>query len=369
MTEYVKIFDTTLRDGEQSPGVKMNTKEKVQIAIQLEKLGVDIIEAGYPAASEGGIASVSEIAKRLNHAEIAVLAQANKRDIDQAWGAIQYAAKPRIHIFIPTSDIQMEYKLKMSREEVINATVEAVKYAKSLTENIEFTADDGSRADRDHLCNVFGAAIQAGATTINLPDTVGFAIPEEFSDLVKYVKERTPNIHKATISVHCHNDLGLATANTIAAISAGARQAEVTINGIGARAGNAPMEEVVMTLYIRQSHMPVSTGIRTQHIYSTSRLVSLITGIMVQPNKAIVGDHAFAHKAGVHQNEVLGNHAASALMIPESIGLSHSQLTLNKQSDCLALSTILKKMGYDLSEEELETILKQFKNLNEKRKT
>jgi 2-isopropylmalate synthase len=366
MTEYVKIFDTTLRDGEQSPGVEMNTKEKVQIAVQLEKLGVDIIEAGFPAAYRGDIGAVLEIAKRLNRAEIAVLAQANKSDIDIAWDAIQYAVKPRIHIFIPTSDIQLDYKLNMSREKVINATVEAVKYAKSFTEIVEFTADDGSRSDRDYLCKVFGAAIQAGATTINLPDTVGYAIPEEFAERVKYVKEHTPNIHQATFSVHCHNDLGLATANTIAAISAGARQAEVTINGIGARAGNAPMEEVVMALYTRQSHMPFNTGIKTQHIFSTSRLVSMITGIMVQPNKAIVGNNAFAHKAGIHQNEMPENSTAYELMKPETIGLSRNQLPQYKHSGRYALGALLKKLGYDLSKEELETILKQCETQTER---
>jgi 2-isopropylmalate synthase len=238
MTEIVKIFDTTLRDGEQSPGASMNTGEKLRLAVQLEKLGVDVLEAGFPAASEGDFEAVSQIAAKLKTTEVAGLARANKEDIDRAWNAIRHAAKPRIHTFIATSDIHLEYKLKMSRQQVLQSAIEAVRYAKSLNDNVEFSAEDGSRSDRDFLCRVFEAAIDAGATTVNLPDTVGYAIPSEFADLVKYVMEHTSNMHKAILSVHCHNDLGLATANTIAALNAGARQAEVTVNGIGERAGN-----------------------------------------------------------------------------------------------------------------------------------
>jgi 2-isopropylmalate synthase len=368
MTDRVKIFDTTLRDGEQSPGASMNTNEKLRLAIQLEKLGVDIIEAGFPAASEGDFEAVSEIAGRLHKTEVAGLARANKSDIDLAWGAIKHAVKPRIHTFIATSDLHLKYKLKMDREEVLKAAVEAVTYAKTLTDNVEFSAEDGSRSDRDYLCNVFGAAIEAGATTINLPDTVGYAIPQEFEEMVRYVLANTPNMHKATLSVHCHNDLGLATANTIAAINAGARQAEVTINGIGERAGNTSMEEVVMALNTRQNLMPLQTGIYTEHIYPTSRLVSMITGIMVQPNKAIVGANAFAHEAGIHQDGVLKNPMTYEIMKPETIGLSKNQLVLGKHSGRHALHTHLKGLGYDLSEDELNTVFKQFKELADKKK-
>jgi 2-isopropylmalate synthase len=368
MTERIKIFDTTLRDGEQSPGASMNTNEKLRLAVQLEKLGVDILEAGFPAASEGDFEAVAEIAKRLKRTEVAGLARANKSDIDQAWGAIQHAVKPRIHTFIATSDIHLDYKLKMSRDEVLNAAVEAVKYAKTFTDNVEFSAEDGSRSDRDYLCKVFGAAIEAGATTVNLPDTVGYAVPQEFEEMVKYVMANTPNMHKATMSVHCHNDLGLATANTITAINAGARQAEVTINGIGERAGNTSLEEVIMALHTRQNLMPFDTGIQTQHIYSTSRLVSMITGIMVQPNKAVVGANAFAHEAGIHQDGMLKNPMTYEIMKPETIGLSRNQLVLGKHSGRHALYTHLKNLGYDLSEEELKTVFKQFKTLADKKK-
>jgi len=307
MSDRVIIFDTTLRDGEQSPGASMNAAEKMRLATQLEKLGVDVLEAGFPASSEGDLKAVSMIAGKLEKTEVAALARTSKNDIDRAWQAINHAAKPRIHTFIATSDLHLEYKLKMTREQVVDAAVEAVKYAKSFTDNVEFSAEDGSRSDRDFLCRVFEAAIAAGATTVNLPDTVGYAVPEEFADLVRYVIEHTPNIQKAVFSVHCHNDLGLATANTIAAIKAGARQAEVTINGIGERAGNTSLEEVVMALRTRANFLSAGTGIQTEYIHPTSRLVSMITGIMVQPNKAIVGANAFAHEAGIHQDGVLKN--------------------------------------------------------------
>lgn len=368
MTERVKIFDTTLRDGEQSPGASMNTNEKLRLAIQLEKLGVDVIEAGFPAASEGDLEAVTKIAQRLRTSEVAGLARTNKEDIDLAWSAVQHAAKPRIHTFIATSDLHLKYKLKMSRDEVLNAAVEAVRYAKTFTDNVEFSAEDGSRSDRDYLCKVFEAAIEAGATTVNLPDTVGYAIPKEFEEMVDYVITHTPNMHKATLSVHCHNDLGLATANTVAAINAGARQAEVTINGIGERAGNTSLEEVVMALHTRNNLMPFDTGIRTEHIYPTSRLVSMITGIMVQPNKAVVGANAFAHEAGIHQDGVLKNPMTYEIMKPETIGLSKNQLVLGKHSGRHALHTHLKQLGYDLSDEELKTVFKQFKALADRKK-
>jgi 2-isopropylmalate synthase len=368
MKAQVHIFDTTLRDGEQSPGASMNTGEKLRLAVQLEKLGVDVLEAGFPAASEGDLAAVSKIAGKLKKTEVAALARTSKEDIDQAWQAIRHAAKPRIHTFIATSDIHMKYKLKLTPAEVINKTVEAVKYAKSFTDNVEFSAEDGSRSEPDFLCKVFEAAIETGATTVNLPDTVGYAIPEEFADLVKYVKQHTPNINRAVFSVHCHNDLGLATANTLSAIRAGARQVEVTINGIGERAGNTSLEEVVMALHTRPNFIPVSTAINTSLIHPTSRLVSMITGIIVQPNKAIVGANAFAHEAGIHQDGVLKNPMTYEIMRPETIGLSANKLVLGKHSGRHALRTHLKDMGYDLSDEELNLVFKKFKELADKKK-
>ena len=368
MNEKVIIFDTTLRDGEQSPGASMNAAEKMRIAVQMERLGVDVLEAGFPAASEGDFEAVSNIAGRLKNTEVAALARTSKKDIDRAWGAIRNAAKPRIHTFIATSDIHMDYKLKMTRDEVVKKAVEAVKYARSLTDNIEFSAEDASRSDPDFLCRVFEAVIEAGATTINIPDTVGYAIPQEFADLVKYVMAHTPNIHKAIVSIHCHNDLGLATANTIAAISAGARQAEVTINGIGERAGNTSLEEMVMALHTRPNYIPISTNINTKQIYPTSRLVSMITGIIVQPNKAIVGANAFAHEAGIHQDGMLKNPMTYEIMKPDTIGLGASRLVLGKHSGRHALRSHLKELGYDLSDEELNLIFKKFKELADKKK-
>ena len=368
MKDRVYIFDTTLRDGEQSPGASMNAAEKMRLAVQLEKLGVDILEAGFPAASKGDLDAVSQIAQKLKKTEVTALARTSKEDIDCAWEAIRHAAKPRIHTFIATSDIHMDYKLKMTRDEVVKTAVESVKYAKSFTDNVEFSAEDGSRSDRDFLCKVFEAAIEAGATTVNLPDTVGYAIPEEFSELVKYVLSHTPNIHKAILSVHCHNDLGLATANTLAAVNSGARQAEVTINGIGERAGNTSLEEVIMALHTRPNFLPLSTEIKTNLIYPTSRLVSMITGIIVQPNKAIVGANAFAHEAGIHQDGVLKNPMTYEIMKPETIGLNKNTLVLGKHSGRHALRSRLKEIGYDLSDEELKLVFKKFKELADKKK-
>jgi 2-isopropylmalate synthase len=368
MSNRVIVFDTTLRDGEQSPGASMNPAEKLRLATQLEKLGVDVLEAGFPAASEGDLDAVAQIAARLKQTEVAALARTSKPDLDRAWRAIQQAAKPRLHIFIATSDIHMDYKLKMTRDQVINAAVEAIRYGKSFTDNIEFSAEDGSRSDRDFLCKVFEATIEAGATTVNLPDTVGYAVPEEFADLVKYVRQHTSNIQRAVLSVHCHNDLGLATANTLAAIKAGARQAEVTINGIGERAGNTSLEEVVMALHTRANFMEAATGIRTEFIHPTSRLVSMITGIMVQPNKAIVGANAFAHEAGIHQDGVLKNPMTYEIMKPETIGLSTNKLVLGKHSGRHALRSHLKDIGYDLSDEEVNLVFGRFKDLADKKK-
>ncbi len=364
----VIIFDTTLRDGEQSPGASMNTAEKLRLAVQLEKLGVDVIEAGFPAASEGDFDAVSQIAAKLKHVQVAGLARATEKDIDRAWEAVRHAAHPRIHTFIATSDIHLKYKLRMNRDEVIQAAIEAVRHARTYTDNVEFSAEDGSRSDWDFLCQVFEAAIDAGATTVNLPDTVGYAVPDEFGKMVRYVCEHTPNIDRAVLSVHCHNDLGLATANTLAAIQAGARQAEVTLNGIGERAGNTSMEEVVMALHTRQNHIGLETGIHTEHIHASSRLVSMITGILVQPNKAIVGANAFAHEAGIHQDGMLKNPMTYEIMRPETIGLSQNQLVLGKHSGRHALRNRLKELGYELSEEELDLIFGKFKDLADKKK-
>ena len=368
MKEKVFIFDTTLRDGEQSPGATMNTAEKVRIATQLEKLGVDVIEAGFPAASEGDFEAVTAVSRKITNAEVAALARASLNDIDRAWKAVCHAVRPRIHTFLATSDIHMQYKLQMNREEVLKTAVEAVKYACSFTENVEFSAEDGSRSDPDFICQVFSAVIDAGARVVNLPDTVGYAVPDEFGELVAYVMAHTPNISKAVLSVHCHNDLGLATANTLAAIRAGARQAEVTMNGIGERAGNTSLEEVVMILNTRPGFLPVSTGIQTTRIYGLSRLVSMITGITVQPNKAIVGANAFAHEAGIHQDGVLKNPMTYEIMKPETIGLSTSKLIMGKHSGKHALQKHLKGMGYDLSDDELKLIFKKFKELADKKK-
>ncbi|MFP4668730.1 MAG: 2-isopropylmalate synthase [Desulfosalsimonas sp.] len=368
MKEKVYIFDTTLRDGEQSPGASMNTAEKVRIATQLEKLGVDAIEAGFPASSEGDFEGVSEVAKKVVNSEVVALARASVHDIDRAWKAVSHAARPKIHVFLATSDIHMQYKLNMSREEVLKSAVDAIKYASSLTESIEFSAEDGSRSDPDFICRIFEAVIDAGAGVVNLPDTVGYAVPTEFGELVAYVRKNTANIDKAVLSVHCHNDLGLAAANTLTAIENGARQAEVTINGIGERAGNTSLEEVVMSINTRPTSFPVTTGIETTRIYRVSRLVSMITGIMIQPNKAIVGANAFAHEAGIHQHGVLQNPMTYEIMKPETIGLTSNRLVMGKHSGKHALRDHLKNIGYDLSEEELKQVFKKFKELADKKK-
>lgn len=367
--DRVIIFDTTLRDGEQCPGASMNTAEKLHVATQLEKLGVDVIEAGFPAASPGDLDAVRQIAAKLERTAVAGLCRTGKQDIDLAWEGIKNAKKPRIHTFLATSDIHLQYKLKMTRDEVVKEVVEAVRYAKTLTPDVEFSCEDGSRSDRDFICRVFEAAIAAGATTLNLPDTVGYAVPQDYADLIGYVLAHTPGIEKAVLSVHCHNDLGLATANTLAAIRAGARQAEVCMNGIGERAGNTSLEEVVMALKTRPSFFNVHTGINTEFIYPTSRMVSMITGLVVQPNKAIVGANAFAHEAGIHQDGVLKNPLTYEIMKPEDVGINTNKLVLGKHSGRHALRSHLQNMGYDLSDDELDTVFKQFKDLADKKKT
>jgi 2-isopropylmalate synthase len=366
--KHIIIFDTTLRDGEQSPGASMNQAEKLRIASQLELLGVDVIEAGFPAASDGDFEAVKKIAETLKKAQVAALCRANEADIRRGWDAIKDAVNPRIHTFIATSELHMKYKLQMEPADVLNQAVESVKLAASFTSNVEFSAEDGSRSDPDFLCTVFESVIDAGATTINLPDTVGYAVPEEFGKLVAYVIENTSNIDQAVLSVHCHNDLGLATANTLAAIQNGARQVEVTINGLGERAGNTSMEEVVMSLKTRPNFFSHTTHIDTTRIYPTSRLVSMITGIMIQPNRAIVGANAFAHEAGIHQDGVLKNPMTYEIMKPETVGISKNNLVLGKHSGRHALAAHVRSMGYDLSDEEINIVFQKFKNLADRKK-
>lgn len=366
--ELIKIFDTTLRDGEQSPGASMNVEEKLRVAKQLEKLNVDIIEAGFPVASEGDFEAVKRIAETVETVEVAALARANRRDIDRAWEALKGARHPRIHTFIATSDIHLKYKLRLTREEVLKKAVEAVKHARSYTENVEFSAEDAVRSDRGFLSEVVEAVIEAGARTVNIPDTVGYSIPTEFGDLIGFLKEEVQNIDKATISVHCHDDLGLAVANSIAAIQAGARQVECTINGIGERAGNASLEEIVMILKTRKDLLHFDTKVRTEYLYPTSRLITHITGMVVQPNKAIVGANAFAHESGIHQDGVLKERTTYEIMTPESVGIPKSTLVMGKHSGRHAFREKLKGLGYELSEEDLNRAFQRFKQLADKKK-
>lgn len=368
MEERVYIFDTTLRDGEQSPGYTMNTQEKLRVAKQLEALGVDIIEAGFPQASEGDFQAVKLIAESIKDCEVAALARANDDDIDRAWEAIKNAKKPRIHTFISTSDIHLKYQLRKTRDEVIAIAVRSVKRAKKYTPNVEFSAMDATRSDWDFLVKIFEEAIDAGATTINIPDTVGYSVPDEFGKLVRYIKDNVRNISKAIISVHCHNDLGLATANSIAAIKNGARQVECTINGIGERAGNASLEEIAMVLKTRKDIFSAYTNIKTEKIYPTSRLVTTITGVPVQPNKAIVGANAFAHESGIHQDGLLKAKFTYEIMTPESVGIPRSTLVLGKHSGRHAFRERIKELGFNLNEKELNLAFKRFKALADLKK-
>lgn len=364
----IKIFDTTLRDGEQSPGCSMNIEEKVKVAKQLEKLGVDIIEAGFAVASEGDFLAVQAIARTIKHCTVASLARATKADIDRAYEAVKLAQFPRIHTFIATSDLHLTYKLKKSKDEIIEMTREMVSYAKSLCEDIEFSCEDATRSDLDFMVQVIETAIESGATTINIPDTVGYTSPKEYQNLIKYIKDHVEGIENVSLSVHCHNDLGMAVANSIAAIEAGADQVECTINGIGERAGNAALEEIVMALKTRPDIFPFETNIQTTQIVRTSELVSYITGVKVQPNKAIVGGNAFAHESGIHQHGVINNRMTYEIMTPESIGLKTNHLILGKHSGKHAFKDKLDKLGYELSEVELDRAFIEFKNLLDKKK-
>lgn len=364
----IYLFDTTLRDGEQSPGVSLNLDEKLEIAQQLNRLGVDVIEAGFPIASPGDFAGVQKIARHVKGPVIAALSRANRRDIDRAWEAICEAESPRIHTFLATSDIHLQYKLQKSREEALVQAVEAVKYAKKYCSDVEFSAEDASRSDMDFLVEVVEKVIEAGATVVNLPDTVGYAIPEEFGKFIRTIMERVPNVDKAIISVHCHDDLGMAVTNSLAGIMNGARQVECAVNGIGERAGNASLEEIIMALYTRQSFYEKAVAVNYEEIYRTSRLVSSLTGMVIQPNKAIVGKNAFAHESGIHQDGVLKERSTYEIMSPELIGLSRSNLVLGKHSGRHAFNERLQELGYTLNEEELDRAFNSFKELADKKK-
>lgn len=369
MNNRVKIFDTTLRDGEQSPGYSMDTDEKLRMGHQLARLGVDIIEAGFPVASRGDFEAVQRIAREVQGPTICGLSRANIGDIDRCWEAIKDAKKTRIHTFIATSDIHLKYKLRKSREQVLEEAVAAVRHAKKYTDDVEFSAEDATRSDWDYLAQVYQAVIEAGALTINVPDTVGYTIPSEYSKLITYLNQKVSHIDRATISVHCHNDLGLAVANSLAAIEQGARQVECTINGIGERAGNASMEEVVMALNVRKDKMNLSTNIVTEQIFPTSRLLTVITGIAVQPNKAIVGANAFAHESGIHQDGLLKNEMTYSIMKPSDIGLTEHRYILGKHSGRHAFRARLAGMGFDLSDAEIDQAFVKFKELADKKKS
>ncbi|SDE16359.1 2-isopropylmalate synthase [Desulfuromonas thiophila] len=367
--KQIIIFDTTLRDGEQSPGASMTIEEKLRIAHQLEKMRVDVMEAGFPIASEGDFEAVKKIAQTIKGPQISGLARANDADIDRAWEALQYAGeRGRIHTFIATSDIHMKYKLKMTEDEVVETAVRAVKRAVGYTPNVEFSAEDAVRTRLPFLARVVEAVIAAGARTVNIPDTVGYTIPSEYFNIISYLKQNVPNIDKAVLSVHCHNDLGLAVANSLAAVQAGAGQVECTINGIGERAGNCSLEEVVMALRTRQDILPYRTNVVTEHIYATSRLLTTITGIVVQPNKAIVGANAFAHEAGIHQHGVLMEKSTYEIMTPESIGLNQNKLVLGKHSGRHAFNQRLQQLGYELSKDDMQKAFVRFKALADVKK-
>jgi 2-isopropylmalate synthase len=368
MAQLVKIFDTTLRDGEQSPGATMNVAEKVRIAEQLEKLNVDVIEAGFPISSEGDFEAVKAIARTIKRSEVAALARANPKDIDRAWEAVKRAKFPLLHTFISTSDIHLKHQLKKSKEEVIRITAQSVARAKRYTHNVEFSAMDAPRSDVEFLVAVCQVAVRAGATTINIPDTVGYAIPSEFGKLIRTLWQRVPGMEKVILSVHCHNDLGLAVANSLAAIQNGARQVECTINGIGERAGNTSLEEVVMALRTRGDLFQFHTRINPKHIYATSRLVSKITGMVVQPNKAVVGANAFAHESGIHQDGILKEKRTYEIMTPESVGIPKSSIVLGKLSGRHAFRERLRELGYRLSETDLERAFNRFKQLADKKR-
>lgn len=368
MKRQIKIFDTTLRDGEQSPGCSMNLQEKFEVARQLDKLKVDVIEAGFAASSKEDFESVKVIAEGVKECCVAALARALPKDIDLAWEALKNAKQPRIHTFIATSPIHMRHKLKMTPEQILEVTDRMVRYARNKCRDVEFSAEDATRSNPEFLYRIFETAIAAGATVINIPDTVGYTTPFEFSALINNVKEHVSNVDKVEISVHCHNDLGMAVANTLAAVRAGATQLECTINGIGERAGNAAMEEIVMAINTRKDLFNLRCNIDTTQIHRTSKLVSTLTGIPLPPNKAIVGANAFAHEAGIHQHGVLLEKSTYEIMRPESVGLSESRIVLGKHSGRHAFEDKLKKLGFTLSKDVVNEIFVRFKELAEKKK-
>ncbi|MBI6874324.1 2-isopropylmalate synthase [Clostridium aciditolerans] len=370
MTKKIYIFDTTLRDGEQTPGVSLNIHEKLEIAKQLQILGVDIIEAGFPFASKGDFEAVKAIAKNIKGSIITGLARTSKQDIDTAWEALKYAENPRIHTFIATSDIHMQHKLNMKPEEVLERAGSMVKYAKSFCPNVEFSPEDGTRTRPEFLYRVLEAVIEAGADVVNIPDTVGYTTPGEYGAFIKGIRENVPNIHKAVISVHCHNDLGLAVANSLAAIENGAQQIECAVNGLGERAGNAALEEIVMSIKTRSNYFKCHTDIVTEHLTKTSNLVSHLTGVQIQNNKAIVGSNAFAHESGIHQHGVLNCRETYEIMTPESVGLKKNLIVLGKHSGRHAFEQRLKEIGYDnLDSVKVNDAFLKFKDLADKKKS
>ncbi|MDR1777219.1 MAG: 2-isopropylmalate synthase [Desulfovibrio sp.] len=368
MRNRVYFFDTTLRDGEQSPGATMNLQEKLALARQLEKLGVDVIEAGFPASSAGDFESVKAIAAQARGVQVAGLARTIKADIDRCWEAVKCAENPRLHIFLATSPLHMEYKLRKSPEEVVAIAEASVRHCASYTDNVEFSAEDASRSDADFLCRVVETAIRAGARVINLPDTVGYAQPDEFAALVRYVMENTPNADKAIFGVHCHNDLGLGVANTLAALKVGARQAEVTLNGIGERAGNASLEEVAMALSVRKDYYGLTHNIVTEQIYPSCRMLSMTIGRPIPGHKAIVGENAFAHESGVHQDGMLKHRETYEIMTPESVGRAGSKLVIGKHSGRNAVRNKFESMGFKLNETELNLVFEAVKSLADRKK-
>jgi 2-isopropylmalate synthase len=367
-SQPVKIFDTTLRDGEQSPGCSMNLDEKVRLARKLQALGVDIIEAGFPIASDGDFQAVKAVAAECREVTVAALCRTAAQDVRRAAESLDGAARPRIHTFVATSDIHLEYKLRKTRAEVIEMTRQAVRLARNFAGEVEFSAEDATRSDVNYLCEVFSVAVAEGATILNVPDTVGYTLPTEFAQLVSTVRERVVGDRNITISVHCHNDLGLAVANSLAAIESGARQIECTVNGIGERAGNASLEEIVMAMRVRGDQLPFATGINTNEIYSTSQLLSQIIGFGVQPNKAIVGRNAFAHEAGIHQHGVISNPLCYEIMTPESVGVPANELVLGKHSGRHALALRYGELGYTLNAAELDAVYHRFTKLADRKK-
>ena len=366
--DRVYIFDTTLRDGEQSPGASMTLEEKLQIAELLDAMGVDVIEAGFPIASNGDFESVSEVAKLMKNAQVCGLARAGAKDIDRAADAVKHAKNPRIHTFISTSPVHMKHKLQMEPDEVMEAIAFSVSHARNHVENVEWSPEDATRTDRDFLCATVETAIKAGATTINIPDTVGYTVPQEYFEIITMLRERVPNIDKAIISTHCHNDLGLAVANSLSGVQAGARQVECTINGLGERAGNAALEEIVMALNVRNDAMPQWTNIETTSLARASKLVSSVTAFPVQYNKAIVGQNAFAHESGIHQDGMLKNNQTYEIMTPESVGISQTSLVMGKHSGRHAFREKIKALGYELGDNQLQEAFTRFKDLADRKK-